>query len=243
MRGEQVADAARGAQLDRVIGGPVTVLVLLAAGWLLICLRTARRRPAGTRVGVSGRSGPTGRVVRTVRAASAFLGAAGLLSQVDAAPAAPAGDPAEAAVTTPVANAAPLGALGGAEGAHGGAEGAHGGADRRSTVDSRVVTLRVVTDSGEKAPSLWPVGREETRGQVVAVPGDRVVVVHRGDSLWSLARRHLGPEVTQAAVEQAVHDWYALNESVIGPDRDLILPGQELHVPGATPHVEVTGGS
>jgi len=70
-----------------------------------------------------------------------------------------------------------------------------------------------------------------------------VAVVHRGDSLWSLARRHLGPEVSEAVIEQAVHEWYVLNASVIGPDRDLILPGQELHVPGRTARREVAGST
>lgn len=218
MQGHQIVDAAGAGHLDRVLDGPVTALAVLAAGWLLICVRTARRRPDGRQAADAGRSGDSdgpgargrrGRAQQVVRTAVAFLGAAGLLSQIDGATAAPVRPGATTDAELRVGCDAPLG--------------------MRSAV-----TLSVVTDGGEKVPSLWPVGREHIPERLAPVPGDRVVVVHRGDSLWSLARRHLEPGVSQAAIEQAVLAWYVLNESVIGPDRDLILPGQELHVPGAT---------
>lgn len=58
------------------------------------------------------------------------------------------------------------------------------------------------------------------------------VVVRRGDTLWDLAARHLGPGATSADVAQEWPRWYTANLGVIGPDPDLILPGQQLRVPG-----------
>jgi hypothetical protein len=57
------------------------------------------------------------------------------------------------------------------------------------------------------------------------------VVVHRGDSLWTIARRHLGPGATDVEVAAAWPQWYATNRDVIGPDPDVLLPGQVLHAP------------
>ncbi|MEV5965804.1 LysM peptidoglycan-binding domain-containing protein [Kribbella sp. NPDC051952] len=59
------------------------------------------------------------------------------------------------------------------------------------------------------------------------------VVVKAGDSLWSLAARELGPGASAAAVAARWPEWYAANRQVIGPDPDLILPGQVLHIPAA----------
>lgn len=67
------------------------------------------------------------------------------------------------------------------------------------------------------------------RGAVPAV--DDEVVVHRGDSLWSIAARHLGPGATDAEVARAWPLWYAENHDVVGPDPDRLLPGQVLRVP------------
>lgn len=59
------------------------------------------------------------------------------------------------------------------------------------------------------------------------------VVVRAGDTLWAIAARHLGPEATDQDVAEAWPRWYAANRHLIGDDPDLILPGQELRVPGA----------
>lgn len=60
-------------------------------------------------------------------------------------------------------------------------------------------------------------------------PGE--VVVHRGDSLWSIAARHLGPGATDSEVAAAWPRWYAANRDVVGPDPDRLLPGQVLRAP------------
>lgn len=57
------------------------------------------------------------------------------------------------------------------------------------------------------------------------------VVVHRGDTLWSIAARHLGADATTTDVAAEWPRWYAANRELIGDDPDLIRPGQELVVP------------
>jgi nucleoid-associated protein YgaU len=58
------------------------------------------------------------------------------------------------------------------------------------------------------------------------------VVVQRGDSLWDLAARHLGPTASAADVAAEWPRWYTANRQVIGPDPDLLLPGERLVPPG-----------
>jgi hypothetical protein len=66
------------------------------------------------------------------------------------------------------------------------------------------------------------------------VPGDRVVV--RGDCLWHIAAdsllRQLGRLPSGAEVDAAVDAWWQANADVIGPDPDLLIPGQLLRAPG-----------
>lgn len=57
------------------------------------------------------------------------------------------------------------------------------------------------------------------------------VVVRAGDSLWSIASRHLGPGASAQATAIAWHQWYAANRHVVGDDPDLIFPGQRLRQP------------
>lgn len=53
-------------------------------------------------------------------------------------------------------------------------------------------------------------------------------VVHPGDSLWSIARHALPPDVTDAVVAAAVADLYVANRATVGADPDLVRPGQRL---------------
>ena len=57
------------------------------------------------------------------------------------------------------------------------------------------------------------------------------VVVQRGDTLWSVAARHLGTGASDAEIARAWPAWYATNRDVIGGDPDVILPGQVLRAP------------
>jgi hypothetical protein len=63
--------------------------------------------------------------------------------------------------------------------------------------------------------------------------GSRVVA--RGDCLWRIAAEHLlGRQDRPPAdgeVAAAVQAWWTANADVIGPDPDLLLPGQVLHPP------------
>jgi nucleoid-associated protein YgaU len=61
-----------------------------------------------------------------------------------------------------------------------------------------------------------------------------VVVVRAGDTLWSIAARHLGPGASGTSITAAWHAWYAANHTVIGPNPSLIHPGQRLLVPADT---------
>lgn len=83
-----------------------------------------------------------------------------------------------------------------------------------------------------------------TRGATTAAPADPLVVgqprtdthteevvVVRGDTLWDIAARQLGPDASAAEIADAWGRWYEANRSVIGDDADLILPGQRLQVP------------
>ncbi|GAA2745442.1 hypothetical protein GCM10009868_26900 [Terrabacter aerolatus] len=58
-----------------------------------------------------------------------------------------------------------------------------------------------------------------------------LVTVHRGDSLWSVAARHLGPGASDSEVAREWPRWYAANRDVVGDDPDLLVPGQQLRPP------------
>ncbi len=61
------------------------------------------------------------------------------------------------------------------------------------------------------------------------------VVVRRGDSLWSIAARHLGPDASDAEIARAWPAWFEANRDVVGDDPDLLRPGQLLRVPDVVP--------
>jgi nucleoid-associated protein YgaU len=60
----------------------------------------------------------------------------------------------------------------------------------------------------------------------------RSVVVERGDSLWLIAARRLGPQASAAETAREWPRWYAMNRHVIGDEPDFIRPGQTLVAPG-----------
>ena len=57
------------------------------------------------------------------------------------------------------------------------------------------------------------------------------VVVRRGDTLWDIAARHLGPDASAADIAAEWPRWYVANRSLVGPDPGLIRPGQRLRPP------------
>jgi len=62
------------------------------------------------------------------------------------------------------------------------------------------------------------------------------VVVRRGDTLWDIAARHLGPGATAAEIATEWPRWHRANGEVIGPRPDHILPGQRLRPPAVASH-------
>jgi nucleoid-associated protein YgaU len=85
-------------------------------------------------------------------------------------------------------------------------------------------------------PPAPPTSRPGEVGLVSApgAPGRQLedeVVVRRGDTLWAIAARHLGPDASAAQVAAAWPRWYAANRRVIGADPDLLRPGQLLEPP------------
>lgn len=60
------------------------------------------------------------------------------------------------------------------------------------------------------------------------------VVVQPGDSLWTIAARHLGPGASDAQIAAAWPRWYEANRDVIGDDPNLIVPGATLTPPAAS---------
>jgi nucleoid-associated protein YgaU len=77
---------------------------------------------------------------------------------------------------------------------------------------------------------------KHTRTPDTRAPHDLVadadhVVVHRGDTLWNIAARTLHDGASDADVLRAVVQWHDANRDVIGPDPDVIRPGQVLRAP------------
>jgi nucleoid-associated protein YgaU len=69
---------------------------------------------------------------------------------------------------------------------------------------------------------------ERAEGGTHPAPGR--VVVRTGDTLWGLAAEDLGRLATPRAITEHWHHLYAVNRAAIGPDPDLILPGQVLRL-------------
>lgn len=58
----------------------------------------------------------------------------------------------------------------------------------------------------------------------------RVVVVARGDTLWAIARDEAPADAGDAAIDRAWRRIWRLNRDEVGPDPDLIHPGQRLEL-------------
>ena len=84
------------------------------------------------------------------------------------------------------------------------------------------------------APTLDPSWGSPTRARPGAYPQDEVVV-RRGDTLWDIAARYLGPSATDAEIARTWPQWFAANRTVIGSDPDRLVPGQLLRPPTSRP--------
>ncbi|RLV54811.1 LysM peptidoglycan-binding domain-containing protein [Aeromicrobium phragmitis] len=77
---------------------------------------------------------------------------------------------------------------------------------------------------------------ERPLGATAASTEASPAVQHRvvaGDSLWTIASRHLPPGHDVADAAAATTAWYEHNRDVIGPNPDHIVPGQVLLAPEA----------
>lgn len=88
------------------------------------------------------------------------------------------------------------------------------------------------TDPAPPAPPDWP---STPPGPGPTDPWAAHVVL-RGDCLWDiaadrLARLRPGLPVADTDVAVEVHAWWLANSALIGPDPDLLLPGQVLQPP------------
>jgi nucleoid-associated protein YgaU len=98
------------------------------------------------------------------------------------------------------------------------------------------VAVDPVPDPGFQAvaPPSPPVeatlGPLDTRSRTGG-PAEERYVVRRGDTLWDIASRHLGPRASSATVAREWPRWYAANRAVIGTDPHHIEPGQRLLPP------------
>ncbi|MPQ99813.1 hypothetical protein GB931_18195 [Modestobacter sp. I12A-02628] len=93
----------------------------------------------------------------------------------------------------------------------------------------------VVPDWPSQAPATAAPPVEEAAPDWPQVPTGAHVVL-RGDCLWDVAEHWLtqrdGTPPTDGQVAEAVQRWWAANAAVIGPDPDVLLPGQVLTPPG-----------
>ncbi|MDQ1650181.1 MAG: hypothetical protein QOG60_2238, partial [Frankiaceae bacterium] len=63
------------------------------------------------------------------------------------------------------------------------------------------------------------------------LPPTDEIVVRRGDCLWNVVKRFLGPTARDADIARIWPQWYAHNRSAVGADPDLLLPGTVLTPP------------
>jgi hypothetical protein len=103
-----------------------------------------------------------------------------------------------------------------------------GGSPQQVPVD------RPTTPARDVVPD-WPGGPPAAPDWPGATPDEHVVL--RGDCLWDIAadwlrRQAPGAPVTDPEVQRATRSWWQANAAVIGPDPDLLLPGQILRPPG-----------
>ena len=107
------------------------------------------------------------------------------------------------------------------------------------TLDPGWVPTGVTPTAPTTPPRADPTG-PATQVEAAALPGPRLrvpladeTVVRRGDTLWSLASRSLGPDAGAAEIAAEWPRWYGANRRVIGSNPDHLEPGQRLRHPTA----------
>lgn len=203
------------ATYDALLVALASTALLVAAPWcwvlvVLVCidaLRGAERRRGGCPVVL--RRGVLLALGVTTAVALAHPATAGT---------APAADPSTTGETA-VGAAGAVGALAGGRAASPTAE-LLDGLPLPDRPDGLVPAVGPATaaDAGTGRGSGSPAGDEDLPHHVVVT----------GDDLWSIAAAHLPPAADDTAVLEATLTLHRANADVIGPDPDLILPGQRL---------------
>ena len=97
-------------------------------------------------------------------------------------------------------------------------------------VGSRGQRVRVVTVTDRGGPLTRTA--KSTRHRSTPV-NSKFYVVHRGDSLWEIASKLLGPGASNETIQRKLVAIWDLNDRRIGTgDPNLIFPGQRLLLPG-----------
>jgi hypothetical protein len=222
--------------------GPAPVDALVALGAALVCAAVLALAAVGATLSltvaltghVAGRLGRLARLL-TPRAVQIAVGLAVGVTVVAGPVAGPMASALASAATAPIATS--VAATGAA--ATPGSPGRAGQAprlppgwspDRPAADDHQGAVALLVTTRPRKQASTSRAGKDGSGSA-----GHEAVVVLRGDTLWAIAARHLGPGATDAQVAAEWPRWHAANRSTIGPDPDLILPGQRLAAPTHAP--------
>jgi hypothetical protein len=83
----------------------------------------------------------------------------------------------------------------------------------------------------EPAPAITTTSDPAPEGRTSSGPNQAFLVVQPGDSLWSIAKRLLGPDASPAQIARKVSRLWDLNDDRIGTGRpDLILVGTKLRL-------------
>ena len=93
------------------------------------------------------------------------------------------------------------------------------------------------TQPGLQAPQQSASGEQTPPGPGDTEPGQiktREIVVAHGDTLWSLAERHLDSRATVSQIAAEWPRWFTANRAVIGSDPNHLVPGEHLRPPGKT---------
>ena len=85
------------------------------------------------------------------------------------------------------------------------------------------------------APPSTPGSATRPRGHDLASRSSDAVVVRPGDCLWTIAARDLLPGASAVEIERRWQAIYHANRTLIGPDPDVVEPGQHLNLPRKDP--------
>ncbi|MBD8044196.1 hypothetical protein H9638_10300 [Arthrobacter sp. Sa2BUA2] len=225
--------------LQHAAGLAASAVGLLVLGWWTLGLAAAFLSAVLARCGRVRAAGAFGRISPGFlrRLAAAALGVQLMAAPVPAALASP---PAQAGQTMPAGATQPTQITGyGRTKGQEPAEVRNAAVVQGTAVDPRW-QLEPAGGGGDSAAvdPAWKPAADPVPPSFLVPPGLRAetpsgesVTMMAGDTLWDLAAAQLGSLATVAEVAELWPRWYELNRLAIGPDPDVLLPGQILLVP------------